>query len=139
MTTRAGNIIRGTLGLATEEGIKGDLTDASVEGQADPFHEDIVVLEAAELPYGGEWKGKEGLRALMTKIDSLATLTVSNIDVFEVDEENVITRQTATLSRVGSEKTLSISMVEVYRLDDGQIIEIDVFYKDTKAMVDFLT
>lgn len=138
MNTRAGNIIRGTLGLATEEGIKGELTDASVEGQADPFHEGIVVREAPELPYGGDWKGKEGLRALMTKINSLATLTVSDIDIFEVDEENVITRQTATFSREGSEKTLTIPMVEVYRLDDGQITEIDVYYKDTKAMVDFL-
>ncbi|MCZ4588762.1 MULTISPECIES: nuclear transport factor 2 family protein [Rhodococcus] len=138
MASRAAQIVRGTLGLA-DEGINGDLTDASVEGQADPFHENIVVREAAELPYGGEWKGKEGLRALMTKIQSLANLTVSDIDIFDVDEQNVITRQTATFKRDGADGTLTIPMVEVYRFENDQIVEIDVYYKDTKAMVDYLT
>ncbi|WP_244970981.1 nuclear transport factor 2 family protein [Gordonia jinghuaiqii] len=121
-----------------DDGIKGDLTDRSVEGQSDPFHPDIVVREADELPYGGEWKGKEGLRALMTKISSLAHLTVSDIDIFDVDENNVITRQVATFKREGADATLTLPMVEVYRFENEQIIEIDVFYKDTKAMIDYL-
>lgn len=89
MTTREVAIIRGTLGLAND-GISGDLADLGVAETTDPFAEDIVIREAAGLPYGGDWKGKDGLRDLMTKIGSLAKLT-----------------------------------------------PMDVYYKDTKAMVDF--
>jgi len=138
MTSHAASVVRGILGLA-DDGIKGELTDKGVAGQADPFHEDIVIREAVELPYGGDWQGKEGLRALMTKIDSLATLTPIDVEVFDVGEDHVITRQTARLRRDGSDEELMIPMVEVYRLENGQIREIDVFYKDTKAMVDFLS
>jgi len=138
MESYAATVVRGILGIA-DSGINGSLTDKSVPGQSDPFHEDIVIREAAELPYGGEWKGKEGLRALMTKIDSLATLIPIDVEVFDVDETHVITRQVAKMSREGSDKELLVPMVEVYRLEDGKIREIDVYYKDTKAMVDFLT
>ncbi|QMS99650.1 hypothetical protein H1R19_10950 [Gordonia jinghuaiqii] len=74
----------------------------------------------------------------MTKISSLAHLTVSDIDIFDVDENNVITRQVATFKREGADATLTLPMVEVYRFENEQIIEIDVFYKDTKAMIDYL-
>ncbi|MDT2005821.1 nuclear transport factor 2 family protein [Rhodococcus opacus] len=137
MTSRAASVVRGILGIA-DNGINGDLTDSSVPGESDPFHEDIIIREAAELPYGGEWKGKDGLRALMTKINSLATLIPIDVEIFDLGEDHVITRQTAKLTREGTDKELLVPMVEVYQMEDGKIREIDVYYKDTKAMVDFL-
>lgn len=136
MSSHAASVVRGVLGLA-DSGINGDLTDRSVPGQADPFHDDIIIREATELPYGGEWKGKEGLRALMTKIDSVATLTPIDVEVFDLGEDRVITRQIAKISREGTDRELLIPMVEIYHMEDGKIREIDVYYKDTKAMVDF--
>ncbi len=138
MGSKEATIIRGILGLA-DDGIKGELADMGVAGQTDPFDEKIVIREAAELPYGGDWTGKEGLRDLMTRIASLAKLTPIDVEVFDAGDGCVITRQTAKLTHEASGDELSIPMVEVYKLVDEKIVEIDVYYKDTKAMVDFFT
>ncbi|MBH0118365.1 nuclear transport factor 2 family protein [Rhodococcus sp. CX] len=135
--SRRGTGVGSVLGLA-DGGINGEIADKGVTGQSDPFHEEIIIREAAELPYGGEWKGKEGLRALMTKINSLVTLRPVDVEVFDLGENHVITRQVAKMTRGGVDRELEVPMVEIYHLEDGKIREIDVFYKDTKAMVDFM-
>ena len=138
MESRDAAIIRGTLGLASE-GITGDIADMGTAEEADPFDEGIVIHEAASLPYGGDWTGKDGLRALMDRIASVANLSVSpaGVELFDVGHGHVITRQTALLSSPGTGETLPVQMVEVYKLVNGKITDIDVYYKDTKAMSDF--
>jgi hypothetical protein len=138
MTAREAAIVRGTLGLA-DNGVTGDLVDTGSQSTADPFADDIVVREAAELPYGGEWKGKEGLHDLMTKIGSLAHLTLADVQVFDAGDGWVVARQSARFLDECSADELVIFMVEVYKLANDKIVEIDVYYKDTKAMVDFFT
>ena len=124
MESRDAAIIRGTLGLASE-GITGDIADMGTAEEADPFDEGIVIHEAASLPYGGDWTGKaaEGGSA--------------GVELFDVGDGHVITRQTALLSAPGTGETLPVQMVEVYKLVNGKIADIDVYYKDTKAMSDF--
>ena len=137
MSARDAAMIRAMLGHSATDGIDGDLADMQEVDVADPFHPDIVVKEAAGLPYGGDWKGVEGLRDLMTKIRSLTKLSPIDVEVFDAGDDHVITRQTALMEDEASGATLRVPMVEVYRMVDGKIAEIDVFYKDTKAMVDF--
>ena len=140
MESRDAAIIRGTLGLASE-GISGDIAEMGTAEAADPFDEEIVIHEAASLPYGGDWTGKAGLRGLMERIASVANLSVSpaNVDLFDVGDGQVITRQTAVFTAPGTGETLAMPMVEVYKLENGKITDIDVYYKDTKALVDFLS
>ena len=140
MESRDAAIIRGTLGLASE-GITGDIVDMGAAEQADPFDEAIVIHEATSLPYGGDWTGKPGLRALMERIASVANLSVSptGVEVFDIGDGHVITRQAAVFSAPGTSETLTMPMVEVYKLVDGKIVDIDVFYKDTQAMMDFFS
>ena len=77
----------------------------------------------------------------MERIASVANLSVSptGVELFDVGDGHVITRQTAVFSAPGTGETLSMPMVEVYKLVNGKIVDIDVYYKDTKAMVDFFS
>ncbi len=137
MSARDAAMIKAMLGHSAADGIDGDLADMQEADVQNPFHPDIVVKEAAGLPYGGDWKGVEGLRELMTKMRSLTKLSPIDVEVFDGGDDYVITRQTALMEDQESGATLRVPMVEVYRMVDGKIAEIDVFYKDTKAMVDF--
>ena len=137
MSARDAAMIKAMLGHSAAEGIDGDLADMQEVDVQDPFHPDIVVREAAGLPYGGDWNGIDGLRDLMTKMRSLTKLSPIEVEVFDAGDDYVITRQTALMEDEGSGATLRVPMVEVYRMVEGKIAEIDVFYKDTKAMVDF--
>ena len=137
MSARDAAMIKAMLGHSASDGIDGDLADMQEADVQNPFHPDIVVKEAAGLPYGGDWKGVEGLRELMTKMRSLTKLSPIDVEVFDGGDDYVITRQTALMEDQESGATLRVPMVEVYRMVDGKIAEIDVFYKDTKAMVDF--
>jgi ketosteroid isomerase-like protein len=131
-------MIRAMLGHSAEDGIDGELADMNEADVQDPFHPDIVIREAASLPYGGDWKGVDGLRDLMTTMRSLTKLSPIDVEVFDAGDDHVITRQTALMEDERTGASLRVPMVEVYRMVDGKIAEIDVFYKDTKAMVDFL-
>jgi len=130
-------IVKANLGLLAEEGMKGDLADMGPAEQADPFQNDIAIHEAESLPYGGDWKGREGLRKLMDTIGSITELTPTDIEVFDAGDGIVISRQTTNFTSKSTGTTLSIPMVEIYTMVDGKIQDIDVYYKDTKAMVDF--
>jgi hypothetical protein len=132
--TRDAAIVKGVLGLASEEHITGDLADRGTAEQPDPFDEQIVIREAGSLPYGGDWTGTAGLRSLMDTIASTAKLSVSDVEVFDAGGGYVITRQTANFTVDSTGATLSVPMVEVYELRDGKITVIDVYYKDTQAM-----
>jgi ketosteroid isomerase-like protein len=124
------------LGLASDEHIRGELADRGTGEQPEPFAEEIVIREAATLPYGGDWSGTEGLRGLMDTIASVAKLSVSDVEVFDAGDGHVITRQTANFTIEATGASLSVPMVEVYELREGQITVIDVYYKDTQAMND---
>ncbi|MGX4688159.1 nuclear transport factor 2 family protein [Streptomyces sp. JNUCC 63] len=139
MASRDAIVVKGTLGLLAEEGMKGDLADMGPAEQADPFQEDIAVHEAESLPYGGDWKGREGLRNLMDTIGSITELAPTDIEVFDAGDGIVITRQTANFTSKSTGATLSVPMVEIYTMVDGKIQDIDVYYKDTKAMVDLFS
>ncbi|PWI06642.1 hypothetical protein DIZ27_32215 [Streptomyces sp. NWU339] len=139
MSSKDADIIKANLGLLADEGMKGELADMGPTERPDMFQEDIVVREAGSLPYGGDWNGKEGLRLLMDTIGSITELSPSDIEVFDGGNGYVLSRQTANFTLKSTGATLSVPMVEVYRLVDGKITEIDVYYKDTKAMVDFFS
>jgi hypothetical protein len=134
MDSRDAVIVKGVLGLASEDHIKGELADRGTAEQSEPFDEGIVIREAGSLPYGGDWTGKEGLRELMDTIGSVAQLSVSDVEVFDAGGGFVITRQTANFTVESTGATLRVPMVEVYELRDGKIVVIDVYYKDTQAM-----
>jgi len=100
-------------------------------------HPNLEIFEATSLPYGGVWNGLQGFRDLLAAIGELADLAITGHTVHETATGMVLVMELRFTSRKTG-KVFDTSIAEVDRLEDGKVREIDVFYKDTKALVDFL-
>lgn len=114
---------------------------AAVKGITDDLlalvAEEVVIHEAASLPYGGDHHGLEGLRHVFGEFRTTWKFTAAAefrfIDgggddvVVLVSESDVTARATGRTARFG--------IAEFYRVTDGRISEITVFYSDTAAML----
>jgi ketosteroid isomerase-like protein len=115
--------------------------DAFVRGDMDEvlslLTPDIVVHEAQSLPYPGDHRGHDGFIRLADAFNSVWEI-VSDLDLAFLDAGeahvvvlvafDVVTRQTGV--------PLRLRLVEVYTVRDGRIAELDVYYRDTAAIVE---
>lgn len=102
------------------------------------LHPDLVVHEADNLPYPGDYRGLDGFAELLKTL--LRNYELKFVSAALHDAGEVVTcEMTIQLTGRVTGRTLEMPMIELYRFTDGRISDIDVFYKDTKAVVDLLT
>ncbi|TGD88392.1 nuclear transport factor 2 family protein [Mycolicibacterium sp. CH28] len=109
----------------------------NIDGVLTRLHPEVVVHEAESLPYGGDWLGLDGFARLLTVLTNRADLDIREYTTYPTVDGVIIAMGVRMTSRT-SAQTLDTSLVEIYRVVDGLIREIDVYYKDVKALVDFL-
>lgn len=97
------------------------------------FDADCVVVEAASLPYGGEYKGRQGLRNLIESFSSLFELKIRNYEITSGDAYAFM-RADCTFTFHNSGRSLDLPVVEVYTVRDGLVVRCEVFYMDTAAI-----
>lgn len=99
------------------------------------FHEDVVIHEPASLPYGGEWRGLNGVAALFKRMREVW----SNMDVQDLEavrhEDTVFMRCKFRLTARASGVTLEQPFAEVLRFSKDRLIDGTPFYYDTAAIV----
>ena len=109
----------------------------NVEGALSCLHPECVVEEPASLPYGGTHVGVPGFMTIFTKLTEVAAPTFESFEVLDAGTK-VIGQVQLLLTAHVTGKEFRTSVTEVYTLTDGVITHADIFYKDTKALGDFL-
>ena len=115
------------------EGIYDAAKKGDMAGILADFHPDMVLHEAASLPWGGTYKGVpavvEGLSAVFAHYD-LAGLVVER--VFADGEWG------ASLIRLPrkDDPSIEMTMSEHYHVRDGKVVEAWPFYWDTAAVLE---
>ncbi|MEU2239103.1 nuclear transport factor 2 family protein [Streptomyces sp. NPDC018338] len=109
---------------------------ASFAPLAPYFAPDVVLHQAAALPYGGTWRGHAGLERFF--------LAMSRVwESFDMTEQEflatgattvVLTRVRARARATGRELTFPI--LQTITVRDGRIAEVRPFYWDTAAIAD---
>lgn len=114
-----------------------------LDGFLRAYDEGVVVHEAPSLPYGGEYRGLEGLQrhalAYTRAWDELQGDEERRLEpefVAEGDRVVVLWRQRARDPVNGD--SFDMPAVSVYQLRDGRVIETRMFHFDTAAVRDFL-
>ena len=102
------------------------------------LHPDLVVHEAESLPYPGDYHGLDGFATLLKTLLRNYELKFVSATLHDAGDA-VICEMTIQLTGRATGKTTEMPMIEVYRFTDNQISDIDVYYKDTKAVVDLLS
>ncbi len=98
------------------------------------FAPDVVLYQADSLPYGGVWRGHEGLeRFFLAMAEAWETFEMVEQDFLsETSPLVVLTRVRARARATGRE--LDFPILQTIAVADGRITEVRPFYWDTTAI-----
>jgi ketosteroid isomerase-like protein len=115
--------------------------DAFVRGDMDEvlslLTHDVVVHEAPSLPYPGDHRGHDGFLRLADAFNSVWEI-VGDLDLTFLDagETRVVVLVAFDVMTRPTGAPLRLRLVEVYTVRDGRIADLDVYYRDTAAIVE---
>ena len=98
--------------------------------------EDVIFNESTDLPYGGEYRGVEGLNELMGRIAERAELSVAKVD-FLTETENAAPVVMHVVARFVSKVTgvvVFADIIEMVYVRDGRIAKMDIYCKNPSAI-----
>jgi hypothetical protein len=101
------------------------------------LHPDFVLNEPDTLPYGGDHVGRAGFVGLARQVASHYVTELLESHVHDTGEFAVVRMRFRFISkRTGA--SMEMPLLELYWFEDGLIARGDIFYKDTKAVLDLL-
>jgi ketosteroid isomerase-like protein len=96
--------------------------------------QDAVIREAPGLPYGGDYHGRSGFIDLVkTMYAMVEAAPVGNAEYVDAGDTVVLNARARFTGR-RSGRSAETSVIEVATVRDGQIVEIDIYYKDPSAV-----
>lgn len=111
------------------------LDAADIESALKLLHPNVVVHEPENVPYPGDFKGPNGFASLLGHVFASAELAIHDRELLDAGD-TVVARFSGTMTSHVTGKSMPLAIIEIYRFTDGLISDVDVFYKDTKAIVD---
>lgn len=115
-----------------------------VTGVLAAYAPEVIIRDAESLPYGGVYHGLEGAMqhaegALQTWNSLQPSSAERQMDGMFLDAGDYVIVLWRLKGRdVTCDRTLNSPTVSVYKLRDGKIVESQMFYSDTTAIVQFL-
>jgi uncharacterized protein len=132
----------GSAALATVRKLFEAVARRDTRGYFAAYHPDILITEAPSLPYGGIYKGLDGLlrhaerfRATWDRYQPEGRRELEPEFLAAGDRAIVLWRLRALGANGDS---VDLPAVSIYRLQDGKIIELCMYHFDTVALVRFL-
>lgn len=97
------------------------------------LHEDVVIIQADSLPFGGEWRGHDGFEGWMRAFgEAWSAASAQDVRIVE-DRDTVIVLATMEATARATGEEVRAPICHVVRVRDGLLAEFRVFYWDTAA------
>jgi ketosteroid isomerase-like protein len=97
-----------------------------------------VFSEAPSLPFGGNYVGRDGFRAMLRDVGKTFRVALDPPEIVEAGER-VLVRVHGTFTSRATGRSLPVDCIDLYELRDGRIVRVDVFYKDSHAVTELCT
>lgn len=117
--------------------------DRDVAGVVAAYDPEIVIRDAESLPYGGVYHGLEGAKQhaegaarTWNHLQSAAERKMDAVFLDSGDYVIVLWRLRGLATNSG--RKLDLPVVSVYKMRGGKIVESQMFYADTVAILQFL-
>lgn len=120
--------------IEVHEELQQTFASGDVEAMLNLFDENCVIREAPDLPFGGDWKGREGVMALTTRMGELFDMVPTPIGTYEVDESRFITHVSMEMTSKATGVKQTIPILEMYTVKDGLIVEAFPHYWNAGAL-----
>lgn len=102
-----------------------------IDTMMDCLADDVVIHEPSYLPYGGEYRGKDGLSAVYSAVAQLADVSQFKVHYVVVDGDRAVAFGGFPVNDTGQ----FTHFAEESRLVDGKIAEIRLYYYDAQSML----
>lgn len=112
------------------------LTDgAGFEEMGRHLTADVVMYQAASLPYGGEWHGHDGMRSFIAAMGEQWDGLWFDGQQFLRDGDRIVVHSQGRLRARRSGRALETSLLQWIGFRDGLISEFRPYYHDTSAVL----
>ena len=99
------------------------------------FAPDVVMRQAENLPYGGVWRGHDGMaRFLVAMSEAWESFEIGEQEFLAMGETAVVHSQVRARARATG-RELAFPVLQTIAVRDGRIAEVRPFYWDTAAIV----
>lgn len=99
------------------------------------LHPDCLICEPASLPYGGEWRGRDGVERWIR----LFRLTWSSLDVRDSEifgeGETLFSRSHVYAKARTTDKVADWYLLQLFTFKTGLVLELRPFHWDTAALL----
>jgi ketosteroid isomerase-like protein len=125
------------------QGLFRGVEERDLEAYLAAWDREIVVREPGSLPYGGEYRGPEGVRrhaaAWLRTWSPLQPGDERKLGAAFVEAgDDVVVRWRLRARAPDGESMLDMPMVSLYKLRDEKVMLAQMFYSDTVAVLRFL-
>jgi len=105
---------------------------------AEAFHPDVVIHEPRSVPYPGDWKGLNGVAALMKRMnDVFSNMSIEGLECSGSSERlHVACKLTVTSRKTGI--SITQPFAEMLKFEEGLLMEGTPFYFDTAEIQSIL-
>jgi hypothetical protein len=98
------------------------------------FAADVALHQAESLPYGGTWRGHDGMeRFFRAMSETWAAFDLVEQEFLAVEGTLVVRTQVHARARATGQE-LSFPIVQTVKIENGRIVEVRPFYWDTAAI-----
>ncbi len=111
----------------------GYIEEGNFDGAIRMLADDFIIREPADLPYGGEYRGAEGMGELMGRIGAVVDLSSARREFLDATDPVVVHMLSRFTSRITG-VVVETDVVELFYVREGRIAEIDVYCKNPSAV-----
>ncbi|WP_159839659.1 nuclear transport factor 2 family protein [Nocardia sp. CY41] len=138
-TTDPMTVLTGMYAAEAEYLAAGGPGSASFELLAPFFHTAVVLHQAESLPYGGTWRGHDGMERFFHAMrDTWEKFDMREQRFLAAGETAVVHTEVHARARATG-RELSFAILQTIGFADGRIAEVRPFYWDTAAIVGVCT
>jgi ketosteroid isomerase-like protein len=98
------------------------------------LHPGFVFSEAESLPFGGERHGTQGFLDLLAAVARDYRVILDHPQISDAGDQ-VLVRVGGSIGSRATGRRMALNALDLYTLQDGLIARIEVFYKDTAAVI----
>ncbi|NDU74293.1 DUF4440 domain-containing protein [Actinomadura sp. DSM 109109] len=100
---------------------------------------DVTMYQASSLPYGGTWRGHDGMERFMAAMSEAWSDLAFREQHYAVDGETVAVRSDCAFRARATGRTVETAVLQWITVRDGLVREFRPFYLDTSAVLAVLT
>ncbi|MEV6757086.1 nuclear transport factor 2 family protein [Streptomyces sp. NPDC051214] len=138
-TTNSLAVLTGMYAAEAKYLAAGGPGEASFDLLAPFFAPDVELHQAEALPYGGTWRGHEGMTQFFRVMGQVwESFDMVNQQFLATGETAVVLTQVRARARATG-RELSFPILQAIKVKNGRITEVRPFYWDTRAIADACT